>query len=203
MPTAQLVVKLDVETLTVLDVFIGFHYENSWEPGLGILTEVTTPNRAEAIPALVGLIKANDKYACTRDWHRHRTMYPLEFILVRNIDNGAFLLDPHYEPISEHGKEWHTGYWVNCRDAYEYFSKAGDWGKAMLCIPFGAQVELSCQMGLRDFLYTFELRAFTKGANFEYQEQARWALLQLRQLFEESGDLGRDIARGLQLPKGG
>ena len=141
--------------------------------------------------------------AVTRDWHRHRTMYPLEFILVRNIDNGAFLLDPHYEPISEHGKEWHTGYWVNCRDAYEYFSKAGDWGKAMLCIPFGAQVELSCQMGLRDFLYTFELRAFTKGANFEYQEQARWALLQLRQLFEESGDLGRDIARGLQLPKGG
>jgi hypothetical protein len=117
--------------------------------------------------------------AVTRDWHRHRTMYPLQFRLIRDIGNGAFILDPHYEARSEHGKEMWEEYFSTCRMNYEFFSEKKDYGKAMLSIPFGARVALSCQMGLRDFLYTMELRAFTQGANFEYQAQAREALRQL------------------------
>jgi len=118
--------------------------------------------------------------AVTRDWHRHRTLYPLQFRLAQD-DMENFVLDPHYEARSELGKAQWKGYFSMCRDAFEHFVEEGDMGKAMLCLPFGAQVELTGECGLRDFLYIMELRGYATGANFEYQEQAREAIRQLRQ----------------------
>ena len=139
--------------------------------------------------------------AVSRDWHRHRTMYPLQFRLMRDIGTRAFLLDPNYQVKSDHGREVWGEYFAKCRDAYDYFCDEGDYAKAMLCIPFGARVALSCQMGLRDFLYTMELRHWTPGANFEYKAQAGEALRQLKDQLERTvGTLDvEDIYRRLRL----
>ena len=131
--------------------------------------------------------------AVTRDWHRHRTMYPFTFRFVR-AERGPFILDRHYEPKSEIGLEKWEAYFQLCADTFDYFVKDGDMGKAMLCAPFGSRVELGATCGLRDLLYCAELRAFTHGANFEYQDQAEQILKQLRK------DVPPSVAEALKIP---
>lgn len=113
--------------------------------------------------------------AVARDWHRHRTFYPLRLDLVREFSD-RFSLDTHYRPISEFGKEEWVPLMIRSTAMFHDFKAAGDSYRAMLCLPFGTRVRLTGSAGLRDAIYTFELRANAVGANFEYEEQARDAL---------------------------
>jgi hypothetical protein len=123
--------------------------------------------------------------AVSRDWHRHRTFYPWKLNLVRRKEAG-FLLDSHYKPISDLGLKMAEVYFQKATAAYDHFVSVGDHYRAMLCLPFGTAVQMFASPGLRDFLYTMELRAFSHGANFEYEEQAK---LMLTQLVEQLGPL--------------
>jgi hypothetical protein len=134
--------------------------------------------------------------AVSRDWHRHRTMYPWSLDIVRGkhadiarateegVDNDLFFDDgirihPAYEPKSDLAKERLAALLKQSTDAYDAFMGAGDQMRAMLCLPLGTLVQMSGQAGLRDAVYMLELRYSAIGANFEYQAQAGEALRQL------------------------
>ena len=131
--------------------------------------------------------------AVARDWHRHRTFYPWTMDLVRQgpagVDAGKFQIDHHYEPISGVGCAQMRQLLDRSTELYDQFIAAGDTYRSMLCLPLGTRVLMSGSAGLRDALYTFELRAHAVGANFEYEEQARIALQQItRMLQTHAGD---------------
>jgi len=131
--------------------------------------------------------------AVARDWHRHRTFYPWTLDLVRQgpdgVDAGKFQIDHHYEPISGAGGAQMRQLLARSTELYDQFIAAGDTYRGMLCLPLGTRALMSGSAGLRDALYTFELRAHAVGANFEYEEQARIAMQQLtRMLHTHAGD---------------
>lgn len=115
--------------------------------------------------------------AVLRDWHRHRTFYPLQLRWVFDKD-GAFVLDHHYHPRAAKASEV-KDLLTKSGKVFRKYVKQGRLDLAALAIPFGARCSISGQAGLRDFMYAFELRANAHGANFEYEEQARKALQQL------------------------
>lgn len=123
--------------------------------------------------------------AVCRDWHRHRTMYPWVLRLVRddhtpdNAEWGSIMLDTHYEPKSELAKAKTPDLFARSTAAYDAFMDEGNQMKAMLCLPLGTRVEMRGTGGLRDAIYTLELRYGAVGANFEYRDQAGRALTQL------------------------
>ena len=132
--------------------------------------------------------------AASRDWHRHRSAMPWKLkvllaghpdmkILGLGLPDGASIqIDPRYTPISEFGKQNVDRYLSMCSKSFLEHIDTGDrWG-AMLCLPLGTRVRMSAQSGLKDFVYMTELRGYTHGANFEYQEQARELLIQLKEL---------------------
>ena len=117
--------------------------------------------------------------AVARDWHRHRTMYPWHLQVVR--DGGdRILIDPHYEPKSDLAREKTLGLLRRSTQVFDAFIEKGNRVQAALALPLGTRVALSGQGGLRDAVYTLELRRRAPGACFEYQDQALQALAQLR-----------------------
>lgn len=126
--------------------------------------------------------------AVARDWHRHRTFYPWRMDLVRQgpdgVEAGKFQIDHHYEPISGVGCAQMRQLLDRSTELYDQFIAAGDTYRIMLCLPLGTRVLMSGSAGLRDALYTFELRAHAVGANFEYEEQARIALQQITRMLQ-------------------
>lgn len=120
----------------------------------------------------------NCSLAVSRDWHRHRTLYPWRMYLVRN-DGETFRIHHMYEPISEYGIAHYFDLMEASTALFDEFMAAGDTDRAMLCLPLGTEVEMVAQGGLRDVLYMLELRGYAHGANFEYKAQALEALDQL------------------------
>jgi hypothetical protein len=112
--------------------------------------------------------------AVARDWHRHRTLYPWHLGVVVRDENIS--LDRRYAPKSEVGiartpELLHRSYAL-----YRQFLANGDVERAALALPMGTRVVVSGAGGLRDVLYTLELRAHAHGANFEYKQQSEAAL---------------------------
>lgn len=128
--------------------------------------------------------------AVSRDWHRHRTMYPWVMRLVRDDpspDNeswGSLVLDTHYEPKSDLAKAKVPELLRRSAEAHDAFMAEGNQMKAMLALPLGSRVEMRGSGGLRDAIYMLELRRDAHGANFEYQEQATTAANYLRERLE-------------------
>jgi len=127
--------------------------------------------------------------ACSRDWHRHRTMMPWRLRIVREQKGfrpdhpdgvkqgyGLLTIDHHYTPTSEFGKENYDRYLRLCTELHDKYMAEGNQWMAMLCLPFGTRVLMSGQGGLRHAVYMTELRGYVAGGNFEYREQARTML---------------------------
>lgn len=127
--------------------------------------------------------------AVARDWHRHRTMYPWHMELVVSNDitgrNPPLVIDRHYTPMSEIGKAKTPAMLAKSREVYDRFMAEGKPYLAALALPLGTRVQLTGQGGLRDVLYTMELRHHAHGANFEYKEQALYILDMLKQAVED------------------
>ena len=121
----------------------------------------------------------------TGPWHNfiadgfvvHNSFYPWTLHVVRGLDSrDPIEIDHHYEPISELGLERTADLCRRSTELYDRFMASGDRYSAMLCLPLGTRVCLTAQAGLRDAVYTFELRRDAAGANFEYREQAAAAI---------------------------
>jgi hypothetical protein len=122
--------------------------------------------------------------AASRDWHRHRSAWPwnMKVLMINKPSKASIQIDSHYAPISEFGKTNMNKYIEMCTKHYLQYLEANDKWTAMLYLPLGTRVQMSASMGLRDFIYMTELRGYTHGANFEYQEQAQSLLQQVREL---------------------
>jgi len=148
--------------------------------------------------------------AVSRDWHRHRTMYPWIFSIVWGYEDWqdtirdvveaptdkppGIRIHHAYEPITDLGKAKTPELLRLSSAAYESFMAGGDQNRAMLCLPLGTCVQMSGSAGLRDALYMLELRKNAPGANFEYKAQATEALdLLAPQLDRLRDDTERDI----------
>lgn len=127
--------------------------------------------------------------AVSRDWHRHRTMYPWSLDLVRDAD-GLIQLHHMYELKSDIGKAKVKDLLKRSTEAFDAFMKEGNQMQAMLCLPLGTKVRMSGQAGLRDAVYMLELRAHAAGANFEYKDQALRAIDLLVEQLAASGIFG-------------
>ena len=110
--------------------------------------------------------------AAARDWHRHRAAMPWTLELV--LDNNH---QPKIAPWFDQG-EFKS---VVKKTIEKHFITNGRWD-SLLVLPFGTLVKLTCYVDLPSLLYMLELRAFSEGANFEYQAQARAGLEQLRMI---------------------
>jgi len=117
--------------------------------------------------------------AVSRDWHRHRTFYPWRRETLVGAAGNSLSLHPAYAPKSSYAQEHFVDLWVQTGLAYTGLTAKGDHTRAELALPLGTAVMMSGSAGLRDFLYTMELRRDAHGANFEYQQQAADALVQL------------------------
>lgn len=115
--------------------------------------------------------------AAARDWHRHRPVMPWCIsVCVNNVGDPLFADWAHTSsaPASLIRKTFDN--WNEVRETL------GPWTAAH-CLPFGVLVYLSCRGFLPDVLYMLELRAESKGANFEYRDTALDLLGNLRSLF--------------------
>lgn len=135
-------------------------------------------------PAANAMFQVNITFRCSlavsRDWHRHRTMYPWHLQVVRDHDGGDLTIDHHYAPMSDIAKEKLPGLLRRSTNTFDAEMKRGNIVQAALALPLGTRVRMRGQGGLRDAVYLLELRKFAHGANFEYQEQATSALSQLQ-----------------------
>jgi hypothetical protein len=159
--------------------------------------------------------------AAATDWHRHRTCYPFTLGVVREAFGGSIfgvsiistgenhsyvskggmgiVIDHHYK--SEAGLE-SAVHKLRLRTGklYDEFRAKGDYFRAMLCLPLGTRVSMSTSVGLRDFLYTHEMRSTVPGRNYEYEDQALQALKLLKK--QLNNNFGKDaplIIRALGL----
>ena len=123
--------------------------------------------------------------AVSRDWHRHRTMYPWHLQVVRAA-TGDLQIDHHYEPKSDLAKAKVPELLRRSTSVFDAFMADGNIVLAGLALPLGTRVQMRGHGGLRDAIYMLELRKFAHGANFEYQEQATQALDLLRADLKDS-----------------
>lgn len=170
-------------------------------------------------PAYNHLARVDIAFQCSlavsRDWHRHRTMYPWLLSIVRGrhaniaratergVDEGLFFDDeirihPAYKPKSSLAEARLPGLLVKSTKAFDSFMAEGNQMQAMLCLPLGTLVQMSGQAGLRDSVYLLELRRDTVGANFEYQDQATRAMELLSDQISRSGIPNLHKSMGLQ-----
>lgn len=137
-----------------------------------------TRERSYADPWFNRQVRAHVRIECSlavaRDWHRHRTLYPWHLGVV--CLGGGITLDRRYEPRSEVGIARTPDLLRRSYALYAQFLAGGDVERAALALPMGTRVVVSGVGGLRDVLYTLELRAHAHGANFEYKQQAEAAL---------------------------
>lgn len=137
-------------------------------------------------------VRIDCSLAVARDWHRHRTLYPFTLYLRLNQDAGL-QIDSHYQPMSDLGRRQVSRMLDLSTAVYNEFQEAGQFALAPLCLPLGAAVRLHGAGGLRDVLYTLELRSQGGGACFEYKEQAQAGLNLLR------GKLTSNIVAALKI----
>ena len=135
--------------------------------------------------------------AVSRDWHRHRTMYPWILGIVREVlgkvthSYGPIQIHHAYEPKTELAKEKVPELLRMSTEAHDKFMAAGDLTRAMMALPLGTLVQMSGTAGLRDAIYCLELRKNAHGANFEYKAQATEALKQLRaEVYRAGAEIG-------------
>lgn len=151
---------------------------------LGLEEIVTTPRttrRAYVDPLWNQRFRVDISIRCSlaaaTDWHRHRSAYPWTLEVSKDSTDGIVLCDEYLayatDPQTVAELRARTG------RLYDEFRRGGDYFRAMLCLPLGAEVIMNASMGLRDFVYMMELRGYVAGANFEYMKQAREALKQL------------------------
>lgn len=137
-----------------------------------------TRERSYSDPWFNRQVRAHVRIECSlavaRDWHRHRTLYPWHLGVV--CLGGKLTLDRRYEPRSEVGLARTPDLLRRSYALYRQFLAGGDTERAALALPMGTKVVVSGVGGLRDVLYTLELRASAHGANFEYKQQAEAAL---------------------------
>jgi hypothetical protein len=137
-----------------------------------------TRDRSYADPWFNRQVRVQVRIECSlavaRDWHRHRTLYPWHLGVV--CLNGKLTLDRRYEPRSEVGIARTPDLLRRAYDLYRRLLDLGEVEQAALALPMGTRVVVSGVGGMRDVLYTLELRANAHGANFEYKQQAEAAL---------------------------
>jgi len=146
-----------------------------------LIRPYTPPNERTYVDAwLDRAARVTFKVVCSlavlRDWHRHRSFAPWAFSPVKEMGRSSFVLHPRYTPLSDLGKAEVPKLLEDSWAVYRNFINKGDLPRAMLAIPFGAAVYASGQGGLSKALYMFRLRANARGANFEYEAQAKKAL---------------------------
>jgi hypothetical protein len=147
--------------------------------GDGVVNPYTrTKERSYADPWFNRQVRTHVRIECSlavaRDWHRHRTLYPWHLGVV--CLDGKLRLDRRYEPESVIGIARTPDLLRRSHARYRLFLAGGDVERAALALPMGTRVVVSGVGGLRDVLYTLELRANAHGANFEYKQQAEAAL---------------------------
>jgi len=149
-----------------------------WNGDGAVAPYARTRPRSYVDPWFNRLVQAQVRIECSlavaRDWHRHRTLYPWHLGVV--CPNGEITLDRRYVPKSDVAVARTPDLLRRSHDLYRRFIDAGDVERAALALPMGTRVVVSGVGGLRDVLYTLELRANAHGANFEYKEQAEAAL---------------------------
>lgn len=149
---------------------------------LGVNPTPRTSERAYLDPLANTLYRVDLQFrgslACARDWHRHRTLYPMLLQVVRRA--GALQIDYHYGPRSEIGIARTPDLLRRSTEIFDRALAAGNRVRAGMALPFGTRVGIQGQAGLRDAVYLLELRYGAHGANFEYKEQAGKALAYLR-----------------------
>jgi len=177
---------------------IGRASTRRWTCDVDLVTDGEWPARIETprigkgyVDPLLNRLRAAALLRCSlavaRDWHRHRTFYPWTLNVVRGLDSrDPIEIDHHYEPISELGLERTADLCRRSTELYDRFMASGDRYSAMLCLPLGTRVCLTGEAGLRDAVYTFELRRDAAGANFEYREQAAAAI----KMMQKPGNFG-------------
>lgn len=124
--------------------------------------------------------------AVARDWHRHRTMYPWHLQVVRDHEGADLSIDHHYAPMSDIAKAKVPELLQRSTRVFDTFMAVGNVVQAGLALPLGTRVRMRGQAGLRDTVYTLELRRFAHGANFEYLDQASQALVVLYKTMQET-----------------
>jgi hypothetical protein len=111
-------------------------------------------------------IRIQCSIAAARDWHRHRTLFPWTMSLV----GSQMYLHADYLPKSDYARNMLD---VAVRRTREYLRDCRDGYLRWMALPLGTAVELEAVGGLRDLVYTMELRSKAHGTNFEYREQAK------------------------------
>jgi hypothetical protein len=170
--------------LLTMNAAPGPEVELSLYPSKGFVHPQARPRdpgqRAYLDPTFNHLARVDLSFRCSlavsRDWHRHRTMYPWSLDLVRENpdteDPGFIRIHPGYEPKSAYARDHLPALIARSTEAYDAFMRLGNQAQAMLCLPLGTEVKMSGQGGLRDVVYMLELRGYAHGANFEYKKQA-------------------------------
>lgn len=111
-------------------------------------------------------------WGVVRDWCRHRTGYPWSVAIAMEARTGSLVLHPYYAPKSEIGIK-QTPVLLRLAGALvETFLERDQPHYAMMALPLGAACPITASFGLRDLLYTLELRSMARGKNFEYEAQA-------------------------------
>ncbi len=113
--------------------------------------------------------------AVARDWHRHRPVMPWTIEPV--ITDGALTPAPWYPGMADwletdEGKALWADTSKTFLDWHEQHKGTTHWWLGLHALPFGALVKIKAVGTLPKILYMLELRATTRGANFEYKAQA-------------------------------
>jgi hypothetical protein len=113
---------------------------------------------------------------------------------------GPLIVDPHYTPISDFGRDNVDRYLQLCTELHdEYMSEGNQWD-AMLCLPLGTRVHMSGGGGLQHTTYMAELRGYVAGANWEYKEQARTIVQKIQESIERLKATSSDYHIFAELP---
>lgn len=162
--------------------------------GVGILPSARSRVGSYLDPAFnhVGRIKASipPSWGVARDWHRHRTFYPWTLQVYVDRIKASFLLHPTYEPNSAVGREQTKRLLVDSYSVYEELYTSGRPMLAMCALPLGAQCRMTGYAGLRDAIYTLELRSMARGKNIEYAKQAEDMIADLKPRIADSDPNG-------------
>jgi len=193
--------------LLVMDAETGAEVEVNLHPTKGFIHPRAKPRpkglRTYLDPTFNQLARVDITFRCSlavsRDWHRHRTMYPWSLDVVRD-ENGLIKLHGGYELKSAVARDRISALLEKSTRAFDAFMAEGNQVQAMLCLPLGTEMAMSGQGGLRDVVYMLELRAYAHGANFEYKKQALEALELLKAQLREAEIHDSPGTRHLPIP---
>tara|TARA_Y100000310_G_scaffold342380_1_gene445412 strand:+ start:755 stop:2104 length:1350 start_codon:yes stop_codon:yes gene_type:complete len=140
--------------------------------------------------------------AVARDWHRHRPIMPWT---IEPVVSGGSLVPMAGYPGMAAWLETDEGkaLWADTSKVFLDWSEkhAGttDWWQGLHALPFGAMVHIKAVGTLPKILYMLELRATTRGANFEYKAQAISGLRQFAHLIGPTLDARLKVSDAVTL----